>query len=220
MNTRVNFAGLLLRLAQCLLLHDCLHAITSCARANHPAIPKRVGRFGGENRHGSFLAEMEVAHTRDRLRTDQWHITGKHQNVLIALHLLAGAHDGVPGAALLRLQHKLHAKRLHGLAHALRLVANDYVNIIGRDDLLRRFDYVRQQRLSANLMQHLSAPGFQARAFTRSHNQNGKVARTGYRRFSHERTYLKAREARSAGWRANFARAISSWHSRSVAWRA
>ena len=160
--------------AERLLLHDGFHAITG-AGANHATIAKRIGRRGGKNRHGSFFAEMEIAQTSNGLRSDQRHVAGEHKNILVRSHLFASAHNGVSGAALFSLQDKLHAHGRNGSTHIFRLMADDDIDVLGGNDLLRGLDYVRQQRLAAYFMQHLGAAGLEPSAFACCHDYDGKL---------------------------------------------
>jgi hypothetical protein len=90
-------------------------------------------------------------------------------------YLLAGAHDGVSGAALLSLQNELDAQRLDSGAHLFRLMAHDDIDVFGRNDLLGCFDNMRQQRLACYLMKHFGALGFKPGAFSRRHDYDGKI---------------------------------------------
>ena len=107
-----------------------------------------------------------------RLRTDQRHVAGEHQDVVVAGDSLACALDGVAGAALLRLLHKGDAGRSYSHAHFLRLVADDSVNVVRRHDAVRCRDDVRQQRLAANLVQHLGPLRLQPRPFACRHDDD------------------------------------------------
>jgi hypothetical protein len=56
------------------------------------------------------------------------------------------------GPPLLGLKHKVDARVLHRLAHAVGFVPDDRVHIFGRDDAHSRLDHVLQQRLSPDFM--------------------------------------------------------------------
>ena len=90
------------------------------------------------------------------------------------LHLFARALQGVAGAVLRRLQHKIHPSVLHRLTHALCLVANDHVDVCCRNDFAGCRDDMGHKRFAANLVQHFRAFGFQPRAFAGGHDHNGK----------------------------------------------
>ena len=54
-------------------------------------------------------------------------------------------------------------------------MADNDINVLGGNDLLRCFDYMRQKRLARNLMQDLGAAGFKTRTFTRRHDHYGEI---------------------------------------------
>jgi hypothetical protein len=78
------------------------------------------------------------------------------------------------------LQHKVDPSVNNCLAHSIRLVSDDGVNILRRHDIARGSDYMCQQRLSSDLVQNLGMFRFQARPFARRHNRDGD-ARNGMR---------------------------------------
>src|SRR5207249_9937242 len=68
------------------------------------------------------------------------------------------------------LQHEIDSSMGNGLAHTLGFVADDGVDILGRDHFRRGSDNVRKERFAANFVQHFRMFRFQPRAFTRSHD--------------------------------------------------
>ena len=109
----------------------------SSADAQDAAVAGGIGRHGGEDGHGGVLAQMQIADASDGLRPDQRHIAGEHQQML--RKRLAREREvrldhlhGVAGAALLLLQHELHAGGRDGGLHALGLVADDAVDVLRR----------------------------------------------------------------------------------------
>ena len=141
----------------------------------HAAVAKRIGRLGGEERHRSFFAEMEVADARYRLRANQGHIAGEHQNILVALHLLARAHNGVAGAALLLLKNEIYAGECHRLLRPLSFVANDGVDPVGGNNLPGGFNHMLKQWLACNDVQNFRMLGLEPRALAGGHDGNGEV---------------------------------------------
>src|ERR1041385_209256 len=123
---------------------------------------------------------MKVAHLGNGFRADQRHVSRKHQDVAVSGNVLTGAHDGMAGAALFGLQNKLYAHGRDRGAYAFRLMADDHVNMFSRDNLLRRLDHMRQQRLAANLMQYLGAFRLEPGAFAGSHDYDCEIARASY----------------------------------------
>jgi len=79
----------------------------------------------------------------------------------------------VPSAELLGLLDKADAGRSYRCPHLLRLVADDDEYLAGRDDPARGGDYVGQQRLAADLVQHFGPLRLQPRPFARRHDDHG-----------------------------------------------
>ncbi len=61
------------------------------------------------------------------------------------------------------------------LTDAIGFMTDDGVYILHRNNFRGRSDHMRQQRLSADLVQDFRMFGFQARAFARCHNCDGNA---------------------------------------------
>ncbi len=83
-------------------------------------------------------------------------------------------HDGVSGAALLSLLHKLHAEWRDLLAHARCLVADDAVDVCGGDNLAGGAHHVAQQGKPGDVVQHLGQLALEPRALTGGQDGDGK----------------------------------------------
>ena len=73
-----------------------------------------------------------------------------------------------------RLQHKIDAGGSQRRAHRVRFVTDDGEDILRRDHLRGSRDHVRQQRLAADLVQHLGMARLQPRAFAGGKNGDGE----------------------------------------------
>jgi hypothetical protein len=73
------------------------------------------------------------------------------------------------------LQNEVNSGVGHSLADAIGFVTNDGVYILRRNYSRGRSDYMRQQRLSPDLMQDFRMFGFQARPFARRHDCDGNT---------------------------------------------
>src|SRR5207249_1744000 len=93
---------------------------------------------------------------------------GDDVQAIVVRQSVARHHECVPSAALWSLQHEIDSSMGNGLAHTLGFVADDGVDILGRDHFRRGSDNVRKQRFAANFVQHFRMFRFQPRAFTRS----------------------------------------------------
>ena len=89
------------------------------------------------------MLQMKFRQSANGLRTDQRDIARKDQNVRIGRQRLRRAHQRVAGAALLGLQHKVHAAMGNGLPDALGFVADDGENPICRHNLPGRLYHVQ-----------------------------------------------------------------------------
>ena len=94
---------------------------------------------------------------------------------------LAGDHQRVSGAALFALQHETDAGGGDRVPDAVGFVPDDGIHIGGGNYFGRGRNHVRQQRLAADLMQHLGMLGFQARPFARCQDGDGYAGNAGYR---------------------------------------
>jgi hypothetical protein len=82
----------------------------------------------------------------------------------------------VAGAALLGLFDKAHTGFGYGCPYALCLVPDNDINVRRCDYLTGCGNYVREQRTSADLVQHFGALRFEPGSFTRRHNNDGQVS--------------------------------------------
>src|SRR5579859_4513668 len=89
----VDLARLLLRFCKRLLFHDGLDAMAAGSGAKYPPVTERVVGLSGQNRHSSVAVDMKVADAGDGFGADQRHVAGEHQDVLIALRLIAHTHN-------------------------------------------------------------------------------------------------------------------------------
>ena len=166
----VDFANFLLFGRSGFLLYDRLHIIAFRALANYTPIAGRISDYGGQNGHRGFFAGMKIAQLRDRFGRNQRRVAGEDNNLIVVRESVARHHECVPSAALRSLQHEIDSSMGNGLAHTLGFVADDGVDILGRDHFRRGSDNVRKQRFAANFVQHFRMFRFQPRAFTRSHD--------------------------------------------------
>ena len=168
--TGVDLANFLLFGRSRFLLYDRLHIIAFRALANYTPIAGRISDYGGQNGHRGFFAGMKIAQLRDRFGRNQRRVAGEDNNLIVVRESVARHHECVPSAALWSLQHEIDSSMGNGLAHTLGFVADDGVDILGRDHFRRGSDNVRKQRFAANFVQHFRMFRFQPRAFTRSHD--------------------------------------------------
>ena len=100
--------------------------------------------IGGEDGHGGAFAGDGTSQTaRDGFGPDEGDVAGEDEEIFGwrgAGELEDGLEhlDGVAGAALLGLQDELDAGVLDGGADAVGFVADDAVDVVGRDDGLWR----------------------------------------------------------------------------------
>ncbi len=160
------------------------------AGADHAAVPFGIRRFGGQDGHGRLLGQVKITYLGDGLRANQGDVAGEHQDVFVSLGLFAGAHDGVSGAPLVSLQDKLHAGVFHRGTHAFRLMTDYHVDVPGGYHLSCRGYHVRQERAAADFVENLGPFGFEPRALSRRHNDNGEGWRVGYILPGHEEIIL------------------------------
>ena len=81
-------------------------------------------------------------------------------------------------------------------------MADDDINVLGRDDLLGCLDYMCKQRLAGNLMQHLGAFGLETGALARSHDHDGEIRSSVGFLVTHQTIILKpAAQVRETGGR-------------------
>ena len=140
--------------------------------AQDATVAGRVIGRGRQDGHRRLLGLMKAPKPRDSLGADQRRVAGEHQNVLVAGDGLAGALDGVAGAALLCLFNEANARGGHRGLHPLRLVANDDENPARLHDAAGGGDDVRQQRLAADLVQHLGPLRLEPGSLARRHDDH------------------------------------------------
>ena len=116
---------------------------------------------------------MEVAQSFDGLGGNQRSVAREHDDDIVRRQGRTRDHQGVSRASLLALQHETDAGGGDRGADAVGFVSDDGVDVAGRNNPGGGRDYVRQQRLAANFMQHFGMLGFQPGSFTRSQNCNG-----------------------------------------------
>ncbi len=87
----------------------------------------------------------------------------------------ARALNGVPRSALFLLLDELHAGSSHRLPHALRLVADDRVDILVLRQAAGGRDHMAQQRLAADLVKHLRPARLQPRALAGGHDYDRQL---------------------------------------------
>ena len=129
------------------------------------------------------FVQVEVAYPRDRLRLHQRNVAGEHQNRVEALQRVARFHHGVSGAALLALEDKVDAGRRQGFTDPSASYPMMAKMFCGGTTPARRRHHMCQQRLAANLVQHLRAVRFQPRAFASGQNCDGELPRFLLRSF-------------------------------------
>ena len=207
----VDFTNLRLRRRERLLLDDGLDFIAIARRraADNAAVTEWVGRRRGENGHGGPARPLKVAESSDGLGANQRHVAGEHQHLIVGGQRLAALQDGVPGSKLLRLLDETHAIAGNSLAHLLRLVPDDAVNITRGNHGGSGADYVGNQRQAADLVQHLGRFGFQARTLARGQDGDGKTrscgncVRAGHRSRLHCIRVRRVAEFATRQWRRN-----------------
>ena len=134
------------------------------------------------------MGEMEVEQFRDGFRANERGIAREHDDVIVGRQGFAGGHQGVARAALRLLQDETDTGRGHGFAHAVGLVADDGVDMLGLDDLGGRGDDMGEERLAPDFVQDLGMFRLQARAFARRHNGD-RDPRGGFRGLGHSDQY-------------------------------
>ena len=150
-----------------LLLDDRFHVWRFRRLAQNAAVGSGILERGGQDGHGRLLSLVELPELLEGLRADERHVSGEHQNVLVAGDGFARTLDGVASAALFGLLDETDAGGGNRCFDPLGLVANDGINVAGRNNLAGGGNDVGQQGLSADLMQHLGAAGVEASALAR-----------------------------------------------------
>jgi hypothetical protein len=120
---------------------------------------------------------MEIQESRNRLRADLRSVARENDDVVVSGKGVGGNHEGVAGATLLRLEYELDPGVGDRRADTVGFVADDDKHILRRNETAGRSNHVRQQRLSANFMQHFGQLRFEARTFSGSHDGNCDAGR-------------------------------------------
>src|SRR5215831_19133651 len=131
--TRVDLVDLLLSLAQRFLLHNGVNIIARGSLADDASVARRIVEACAQNRHGSALRQVKVTDVLDRLGRNEGSVSREYKDVVIALQRFARANQRVSGSALRLLQNKIYAGMRNRLAHQFRFVADDGVDICGRN---------------------------------------------------------------------------------------
>jgi len=136
------------------------------------------------------LGEVELAEAADGLRTDERDVAGEDEQMLGGFVRVEGEvgleHlQGVAGAALFGLQDEADAGGFDGGFYAVRLVADDAVDVVGRDDGGGRGDDVREQGAAADLVEDFGAAGLEAGALAGGHDGDCEVVECHRRIWSH-----------------------------------
>ena len=171
----VDLTDSLLRRREGFLLDDGFDFRRIWRLAQNPPVAGGAGGSGGQNRHCRLLGLVKLPELLDRLRPDERHIAGKHQNVLVAGDGFACALDGVAGAALLCLLDEADARCGHCCLHPLCLVTDHGIDVARSHNLAGGGNHVGQQRLAANLVQHLGPLRLQPRPLARRHDDHGQL---------------------------------------------
>ena len=135
-----------------------------------------------EDGHCGVLEQMLFTERGERLRADHRNVARENKQVLWKRRAgdlqpsLEHLH-GVAGAALVWLRDKRDTGGGRRGLHALRLVADDAIDLIGGDELLCHCDDVQQQGASAHLVQHLGPLAVEPRALARGHDGYCKTCR-------------------------------------------
>ena len=171
----INFANLALSRGARLLFDDGLDLIGlhSWSLANDAAVAGGICKLSAENGHCGLLLLVKVSQLANGFRSDQRRVAREHNHRVVVCQRWARAQERVTGAALRLLQHELDAGVLNRLADALSLVADDSEDVCRGDDLLRRCDHVRQQRLASDLVKDFGMLRFQPRALASGHDRDG-----------------------------------------------
>jgi hypothetical protein len=157
---------------------------------NNAAVACWVGRLSCGEGHGGLLGVVEGGQRGQGLGVNERSVAGEDQDVFVAGDGFAGTLDGVAGAALLGLVDEMDAGGGDGRFHFFCLVADDGEDVFRGDDLGSGGDYVGQERLAADFMQHFGAAGFEAGAFAGGHDDDGEVFRGIHLRLSREMSWL------------------------------
>jgi hypothetical protein len=101
----------------------------------------------------------------------------------------------VTGSALLRLKDELDAGGFDGGTDAVGLVADDAVDLIGRNDLAGRCDHVKQKGTASDFVKDLGTLALKPRTLACGHDGDGESLCFHVRLSSHEDTAQQYPEA-------------------------
>src|ERR1035438_577959 len=122
---------------------------------------------------------MERAEIFDSFGGDERRVSGENDYLVISRQRFTRDHERVSSAPLVGLQHELHARARDSLAHALGFMADDYEDVVRRDDLGRHSNDMSQNRLATNFMEHLGMLRFKPGALARRHDRDRDSRRRG-----------------------------------------
>ena len=147
--------------------------------AEDSAVAGGVGGDGGEDGHGGTLGEVEVADGGDGFGADEGDVAGEDEKMpgkRIAGDGEVGLDhlEGVAGAALDFLEDEADAGLLDGGADAVGFVADDAVDVVGRNDGLGGGDDVEEEGAAADLVEDFGAFAFEPRALACGHDGDGE----------------------------------------------
>ena len=148
----IDLANLFLRGAGGFLFDNRQHFRAAEFFPQHAAIAGGIFQVSAEQRHGGLLIKMKIQQARNRLRGNQRSISRKHDHMVVICEGFASHHQSMASTALLGLQNIVDAGVRHRRTHPVSLVADDGVNVLGRDYAYCGSDDVLQQRLSAHFM--------------------------------------------------------------------
>src|SRR5690348_4510691 len=104
------------------------------------------------------------------------------------------------GATLLALQDESDTGSGDGIAHALGFVADDGIDVAGRNYPGGGCDYVRQQGFAAHFMQYFGVLGSQPRSFARGQDRDGYAGVAVLFSFRHLIHYTASSQRGAGGW--------------------
>ena len=183
----VDFLDFLLGGGKILLFNNGLDII---AEANPDSHSFAGGLFVKTGARDETPATHGVSHFLEHmmfngLGRDQGSVAGKHDYHIVGSQRLTRDHEGVSGTSLFALQNESDACVGHRGANSIGFMADDGIDIAGRNYLGGGCDYVRQQRLAADFVQHFGMLRFQAGPFACCHDRDGYAGLAVMFRFRH-----------------------------------
>jgi len=150
-----------------------------CAGSYDAAVACGVGGDGGEDSHGGVLGEVEVADGGNGFGANERDVAGEDEEMfgkVIAGDGEVGLDhlEGVAGAALLFLEDEADTGLFDGGADAVGFVADDAVDVVGRDDGFGGGDDVKKECSAADLVEDFGAFAFEPRALACGHDGDGE----------------------------------------------